>query len=318
VWAFTNLEEVRLALNGRDIGARKVERFGHAEWQVPWEPGRLEAVGYRGGREVLRTVVETTGQPARIALSADRGSISADGRDLAVVTVSALDDKARPVRVAGNDVSFEVSGPGRIIGVGNGDPSSHEADVFPGTPLWQRIENWRMTPLTEEPGQVLTLTELKNRGGRPVSVDAANASGLPENSFYAFWTSFTVRAENIAAGSTTLMIGQVDDSGRVYLNGRLLGTTDNWDRSYSFDAAGLLQPGANDLIVLVRNKAGRGGIGRGVSLAGGLVRPPIRRRLFNGLAQVLLQSTGAPGDITLRATGTGLDPATLTVRARNQ
>ena len=130
VWAFTNADEVRLLLNGHDLGARKVERFGHAEWQVAYEPGRLEAVGYRGGKELARTAVETTGAVAAVALTADRGTIAADGRDLAIITVSALDAQGRPVPVAVAAVAFEISGPGRIIGVGNGDPSSHAADTF--------------------------------------------------------------------------------------------------------------------------------------------------------------------------------------------
>lgn len=144
VWAFTNADEVRLWLNGRDLGARKVERFGHAEWQVKFEPGRLEAVGYRGGKELARAVVETTGAPSAVILKADRTTITADGRDLAIITVSAVDAQGRAVPVASNDVAFAIAGPGRIIGVGNGDPSSHEADTF--VPTGSAAAGW-MRPL---------------------------------------------------------------------------------------------------------------------------------------------------------------------------
>ena len=129
VWAFSNMDEVRLKLNGKDLGARKIPRLGRAEWSVPYEPGRLEAVGFRNGKETLREAVETTGEPARLTLIADRAAIAADGRDLSVVTVGVLDAKGRPVPIAAAEVSFDLSGPGRIIGVGNGDPSSHEPDV---------------------------------------------------------------------------------------------------------------------------------------------------------------------------------------------
>jgi beta-galactosidase len=147
VWAFTNMDEVRLTLNGRDLGTRKVQALGHAEWKVPYEPGKLVASGFKNGKRVIQTLVETTNDPARLTLAADRQAIDADGRDVSLITVGAVDDKGRPVPVAANDVVFDIEGPGRIIGVGNGDPSSHEADIFLPTksndaseirPRWQR------------------------------------------------------------------------------------------------------------------------------------------------------------------------------------
>jgi beta-galactosidase len=68
--------------------------------------------------------VETTGAASRLTLAVHGDST------LAIVNASALDEQGRRVPVAGNDVTFEVSGPGRITGVGNGDPSSHEPDKF--------------------------------------------------------------------------------------------------------------------------------------------------------------------------------------------
>ncbi len=139
VWAFTNMDEVRLRLNGKDLGLKKVPRLGHAEWRVPYRPGRLEAIGYNKGKQAGRAVVETTGEPKRLTLTADRKTLSADGGDAGIITVAALDAKGRPVPVAADEVSFAIEGPGRILGVGNGDPSSHEPDVFPGEkPGWRR------------------------------------------------------------------------------------------------------------------------------------------------------------------------------------
>ncbi|MGD0783736.1 MAG: glycoside hydrolase family 2 TIM barrel-domain containing protein, partial [Candidatus Aminicenantales bacterium] len=135
VWAFSNMDEIRLTLNGKDLGTKKIPRLGRAEWSVPYEPGRLEAAGFKNGREVLREAVETTGPPARLTLAADRSAIAADGRDMSIVAVGAVDTQGRPVPIAADEVSFDISGPGRIIGVGNGDPSSHEPDVYlPGPP----------------------------------------------------------------------------------------------------------------------------------------------------------------------------------------
>ena len=87
----------------------------------------LSAKGYDGNKLVTESKVETTGAPAAIRLTPDRSTINADGEDLSIVTVSVVDSKGRVVPVADNEISFTISG-GKIIGVGNGDPSSHEAD----------------------------------------------------------------------------------------------------------------------------------------------------------------------------------------------
>ena len=71
---------------------------------------------------------ETTGAPAKIVLQPDRAEINADGEDVSVVAASVVDSQGRVVPVAQNLITFHVSGSGRLIGVGNGDPSSHEAD----------------------------------------------------------------------------------------------------------------------------------------------------------------------------------------------
>lgn len=128
VWCHSNLDRVELLLNGAPLGARDVERNGHAEWRVPYAPGVLEARGYKDGRFVTAAQRVTARAPARIALSADRTRLRADGEDCACVAVEIRDAQGRPVPTASDRISFAVSGPGEIIGVGNGDPTCIEAD----------------------------------------------------------------------------------------------------------------------------------------------------------------------------------------------
>lgn len=128
VWVHSNLERVELLLNGRTRGSFAVERNRHLAWKVPYAPGTLEARGYARGKLVLTAKRKTTGAPTRIALRADREQIAADGEDVSVITVSALDSRGREVPTAENEITFRVVGAGKLIGVGNGDPSSHEAD----------------------------------------------------------------------------------------------------------------------------------------------------------------------------------------------
>jgi beta-galactosidase len=129
VWCQSNCETVELFLNGKSLGKKTMEPNSHLEWKVPYEPGVLEARGVRQGRS-LTTRVETTGDPVRVLMTADRFAIRADGEDVSVVTVSALDDQGREVPIADNLVHFDLQGKGKIIGVGNGDPSSHEPDKY--------------------------------------------------------------------------------------------------------------------------------------------------------------------------------------------
>jgi beta-galactosidase len=128
VWCHSNLESVELFLNGTSVGAKKVERNSHVEWKVPYAPGVLEARGSAGGKVVLMEKRETTGAPSKLVLRQDREKIAADGEDLSVIAVEVVDAQGRLVPVASNEIKFKISGAGRLIGVGNGDPSCHEPD----------------------------------------------------------------------------------------------------------------------------------------------------------------------------------------------
>jgi beta-galactosidase len=128
VWCHSNLEKVELFLNSGSLGVKEVPRYSHVAWKVPYKPGTLEARGYRGGQQVLVARQETAGGAAKILLRPDRQEILADGEDVSLVEVQVLDKEDRIVPVADNEIMFTLSGTGKVIGVGNGDPSSHEPD----------------------------------------------------------------------------------------------------------------------------------------------------------------------------------------------
>ncbi len=127
VWVHSNCEEVELFLNGVSLGKQTVTPLHHLEWQVKYAPGKLVAKGLWHGH-TIEDVVETTGTPAAIRLTADRTQLDANNTDLAAVTVAVTDAQGRVVPVADNEITFLLSGPAKLIGVGNGDPSSHEPD----------------------------------------------------------------------------------------------------------------------------------------------------------------------------------------------
>jgi beta-galactosidase len=127
VWVHSNCDEVELFLNGVSLGRKKTERFRHLEWKVRYAPGKLVAKGWTKGVETVAER-ETTGEPVAVRVSADRTVLVADGADVAVVKVEAVDAEGRPVPIASHQIKFSLSGAGKLIGVGNGDPSSHEPD----------------------------------------------------------------------------------------------------------------------------------------------------------------------------------------------
>lgn len=116
------------------------ERYGHFDryrrpantddlflsWDVPFEPGKLEVVGYHDGKEVCRYVVETTGPADSIELAVDQLSLSADGRSVAQAEIRIVDREGRLVFNACPELDFTLEGDGEIIGIDNGDPACHE------------------------------------------------------------------------------------------------------------------------------------------------------------------------------------------------
>jgi beta-galactosidase len=138
VWAYYNhADEVELFLNGESLGRKsKPEDVFHVWWRVPYQKGTLKAISYKDGKEVLTQEVKTTGEPASIRLTADRQTIAADGKDMAFVTVEALDSEGNVVPTAGDFIRFEVEGHGTIAGTDNGDPTDPNSLKKPARSLF--------------------------------------------------------------------------------------------------------------------------------------------------------------------------------------
>ncbi len=128
VWVHSNLDSVELFLNGKSQGSQKVQPLTHLEWKVPYQPGVLEARGIKDGKVVLTEKRETTSEPVAIRITPDRAMINADGEDVAVLHVEVLDKEGRAIPTADNPIQFKVTGEGKLIGVGNGDPNCQESD----------------------------------------------------------------------------------------------------------------------------------------------------------------------------------------------
>jgi len=128
VWAFTNLDKVELLLNGQSLGVKDVKKDSHVAWNVKYAPGTIEARGFKGDKVVLTEKRETTGAAAKLVMRADRNQVVADGEEVAMFAVEVHDAQGRVVPITDNDVAFRITGAGKLVGVGNGDPTDHGPD----------------------------------------------------------------------------------------------------------------------------------------------------------------------------------------------
>jgi len=129
VHVYTSGDEAELFLNGRSLGRKKRGQYEYRlRWDdVKYEPGELKVVAYKNGKHWAEDVMKTAGAASRLLLKADRASIKADGDDLSFITVSIADRDGLLVPRSKNHVRFDVSGPGEIVAVDNGDPTSLES-----------------------------------------------------------------------------------------------------------------------------------------------------------------------------------------------
>ncbi|WP_426324759.1 DUF4982 domain-containing protein [Pedobacter sp. R-06] len=143
VFVYTSYDSAELFLNGKSLGVRKKDkstpqnRYRLMWMDVKYEPGILKVVAFdSNGKPVAEEKVTTAGKPYKIVLTPDRKEITADGKDLAFVTVSVVDQNGIPCPTATNALNFEVKGAGTFKAVCNGDATSLESFVKPTMKLF--------------------------------------------------------------------------------------------------------------------------------------------------------------------------------------
>ena len=127
VEAYSNCDEVELVLNGQSLGS-KTRNADDAPrvWKVAYQSGTLRAIGKNQGKVVATHELRTASKPAKIVLTADRNTLTSAWDDVVYVTASVVDEKGVIVPTAKDLIAFNLSGPGVIAAVDNGDNASHE------------------------------------------------------------------------------------------------------------------------------------------------------------------------------------------------
>ena len=163
---YSSCKEVELFLNGKSLGKKATNRDTRfeADWTIPYQPGKLTAVGYNGDKKVNTAVLSTAAAPAQIKLTADRPQLQANNQDLCYVTVELLDKNGTLNPNADNLLHFSLTGPATIAGVGNANPVSLESCQLPQRKAWH--------------GKALVIIKTS---GKPGQINLkVSTSGLPD------------------------------------------------------------------------------------------------------------------------------------------
>jgi beta-galactosidase len=322
--AMSNCKEVELFLNGESLGRKTMKRNSKLTWNVKYAPGTLSAKGFdAAGQVIADTKVETTGDATRIELTPDRKTINADGEDVAVFSVTAFDAQGRFVPVAQNKINFAIEGAGKIIGVGNGDPSCHEPDTFVPSRSVRNVAlnewRWKVLPF---PGRDHSAPEyalaLDDSSWNVAKAGNGESTIKTENTTAIYRAHLTLTEEDLSGLGVQIHFAGCDDEGWYFVNGQSVGETHDWDAKPDFDITKFLHVGDNVIAVCCRNGGGQGGLNPNVT-ADIIAQPgelPWSRSLFNGLAQIIVQSTKDAGEIKLTATADGLTPSTTVLETK--
>lgn len=128
VTVYTNCDELELFLNGKSLGRKSVEKYGHGEWNVDYIPGTLLVNGYLNGKLAASDERKTSKHADRLILHADN-KFTANGADIALFTCECVDEDGLPVPNAAEYVKFSVSAPARLVGTGSANDDHNKVTL---------------------------------------------------------------------------------------------------------------------------------------------------------------------------------------------
>ncbi len=318
VWVYSNCDEVELLLNKKTLGRKKMELYSHLEWKVNYSPGTLEAVGYKQGNKILSDIVQTTGDALSLKLTAHKSTLTANNTDLAVITVESLDKNNLHVPDANNEISFSIEGPAKIIGVGNGNPTSLENEKFIET-----IETITIRNLKEKAVESMDGT---NETGVDVD-DTKWKEAFKDRDYKKLAKAYVYRGhimlpENFTTSTITLFYKNIGREQSLYINGKEITRNQKENETgngYLLDRK-MLQAGKN-IITIVATPIPKQHDWDNVNTDPGVIQlftaaQPWKRTLFNGLAQIIVQTTKEAGEITITATSPNLKTTVLRLNSK--
>ena len=322
VTVYSNCEQVELLINNKSAGKKEMPKNGHLEWIVNYDPGVLAARGYKENKIILEKRIESSGDAAAIQLIPERSILKADGEDVSVIAVETEDVKGMIAPYDSSEISFSLDGPGKIIGVGNGDPSSHEPDRFFETVKTAKIENLKE----------LSVNNLNDRPEVAPGIDDSAWKraliSLRSDDWRVYKDSLIVIRGTFELPEITneteinLFTKSIVENQSIYVNGNLIASgikRDAPNQSYRLDHK-IIKSGKN-VYAVTGQRFRKTYQWDEPNTDPGLVQTispssQWKRNLFNGLAQVIVQSTKMSGELILKASAEGLKQAVIKIQTQ--
>ncbi|MBC8051984.1 MAG: glycoside hydrolase family 2 protein [Sphingobacteriaceae bacterium] len=321
VWVYSNADEVELFLNNKTLGRKIMEKNGHLEWSVKYTPGTLRAQGYKNGKATIKDEVKTTGASVSVGLASNLKSINANREDIAMITVDLKDKNGLRIPTATNEISFTIEGPGKIIGLGNGDPISLEKDRFFETISTVNLSNLKEKIVGSFENLPETAAFFDDSNWQKAFTDERTEAFAQSSKYIVYRSSFDLKESDLKA-AVTLFYNSIGKQQSIFVNGKELAKNLPENRkgdTFKLDPS-ILKAGTNS-IVIVTTPLFKRQSWESVNSNPGLIQvvkpaEQWKRKLFSGLAQVIVQSTGESGEITLTAKASGLKPVQLKIQAQ--
>jgi len=319
VWVYSNCDEVELFLNKKSVGKKRMPANGHLEWKVKYAPGSLTAIGYKNGKKLMTETVKTTDQSVSIQLHTQQSTIKADKEDISVITVAVNDKDKLQVPTANNEVLFSVVGPGKIIGVGNGDPTSLEPDKFIETITIAKITSLKEKAVPDLNSKNETAAIVNDTDWKPAFTDDRTEKFGEAVKALVYRGTFTL-PENYKEATIILYYKNIGKEQSVYINGKEIAANfkEGNKEGYRLNTAEL-HAGNNSISILATPLLKKFDW-ENVNQDPGIIQMVFpaaqwKRKLFSGLAQIIVQSTGEPGEIIVTATANGLKQGEVRIQS---
>jgi len=309
VWAYSNCDEVELFLNKKSLGKKKMEQNGHLEWKVNYVPGTLEAVGYKNGKKVLSDVQKTTGKPENIKLSLDKENVLKG--NISVVTVETTDKNGLHVPTANDEISFAIKG-GKILGVGNGDPTSLESDQFIDDIALIAINN-----LKEQKGTTVALRQQLPSFSENEWTEAFKDRDYKKQApSYIYKGEFNLK-NNSASNLVNFFYKKIGVETVVFVNGNKVEPSKEDAQKYILNTS-ILKEGKNTIHIAATplQKIKDWDV---MNTDPGIIQvitpaDSWKRKLFNGYAQIIIQKDENGKEVVLSASAKGFREEILKVK----
>ncbi|WP_338838974.1 beta-galactosidase GalA [Flavobacterium ginsenosidimutans] len=306
VWAYSNCDEVELFLNKKSLGKKKMEQNSHLEWKVNYTPGTLEAVGYKNGKKVLSDIRKTTGKPENIKLSLDKENVLKG--NVSVVTVETTDKNGLHIPTANDEIMFSIKG-GKILGVGNGDPTSLESDQFIDDIALVAISNF----MEQKETTASLPQQLRNYSENEWTEAFKNRDYKKQAPSYIYKGEFDLK-NNSTSNVVSFFYKKIGVETVVFVNGNKVEPSKEDFQKYVLNSA-ILKQGKNTIHIAATplQKIKDWDV---MNTDPGIIQvitpaESWKRKLFNGYAQIIIQKDENAKEVVLSASAKGLRATSL-------